>query len=163
LELLRGLSTEVARLLRESSLTLATAESLTGGWISAAVTMVPGSSDYFMGGVCAYDNQVKSALLGVSPETLAAHGAVSPQCSREMARGVRSRVGADIAVSSTGIAGPSGGTPEKPVGLVFLTVLDSERFLTAERLLHGDRLAVAWGAAWEALALLRGFLEGLSA
>jgi PncC family amidohydrolase len=151
---------EAGRLLLDASLTLATAESLTAGWISAAITMVPGSSGYYMGGICAYADAVKKAALGVSPGTLATWGAVSPQCSKEMARGARAAIGADVGLSSTGIAGPSGGSRQKPVGLVYLTCLDSTRSMTVELGLGGGRLAVTWRSAWEALALLRRFLAG---
>ncbi|MDR2455759.1 MAG: CinA family protein [Deltaproteobacteria bacterium] len=158
-EPLKSLSKAIGEALRADSKTLAAAESLTGGWITAALTSVPGSSDYLMGGICAYSNEVKAHLLGVCPETLAVYGAVSAQCSKEMARGARLRIGADLAVSSTGIAGPSGGSSAKPVGLVYLTVLDSSRFVTVEKRFAGDRLAVTFQAAAEALRLLSEFLR----
>jgi nicotinamide-nucleotide amidase len=116
------LQTAVVQLLREKKLTVALAESCTGGKVSAAITDVPGSSDVFGCGVCAYSNDIKRALLGVRAETLAAHGAVSAETAREMAAGVRALSGADIGVSVTGIAGPGGGTDEKPVGLVYFGV-----------------------------------------
>jgi PncC family amidohydrolase len=158
-EPLKTLSKTIGEALRADSKTLAAAESLTGGWITAALTSVPGSSDYLMGGICAYSNDVKAHLLGVCPETLAVYGAVSAQCSKEMARGARLKIGADLALSSTGIAGPSGGSAAKPVGLVYLTVLDSGRFLTVEKRFSGDRLAVTFQATLEALRLLSEFLR----
>lgn len=101
---------------------VATAESCTGGLISKCLTDIAGSSQVFAGGICAYTNEVKIALLGVQAETLARYSAVSEQTAREMAEGARQRLHTDYAVSTTGIAGPSGGTPEQPVGLVYLAI-----------------------------------------
>lgn len=112
----------VVQTLRERGLKLATAESCTGGLISKRITEISGSSQVFDCGICSYANSVKEAVLGVSHDTLRKYGAVSPQTAREMAQGVRRLAGADIAVSTTGIAGPDGGTPEKPVGLVYVAV-----------------------------------------
>jgi len=108
--------------LRENRLTLACAESCTGGLIAKRITDIAGCSDVFVGGCVTYANEAKMRLLGVSAETLEQFGAVSEQTAREMARGVRERLGADIGVSATGIAGPTGGTPEKPVGTVFVGI-----------------------------------------
>lgn len=113
---------QVARRLTARALMLAVAESCTGGLVAHRVTNVPGSSDFFLGGVVAYANEAKVHWLGVRPETLAAQGAVSEETAREMAQGARARFGADVAVSVTGIAGPTGGTPEKPVGLVYVAL-----------------------------------------
>ena len=113
---------ELGSLLTEQGLTLVTAESCTGGLVAHRITNVPGSSAYYLGGVVVYSNEMKEALLGVRHETLLAHGAVSEETAREMARGARQRLGADLAVSVTGIAGPAGGTPEKPVGLVYIAL-----------------------------------------
>ena len=110
----------VVQLLKERGITLATAESCTGGLISAEITSVSGSSDVFGFGVCTYANEAKMKLLGVRAETLASVGAVSEETAVQMAEGVRKLAGADIAVSVTGIAGPTGGTPEKPVGTVYI-------------------------------------------
>ena len=107
---------------RELGLTLATAESCTGGLVAALLTEIPGSSDVFLGSVVAYANEVKAASLGVPEEILARHGAVSAETASAMAAGARDRLGADAAIATTGVAGPGGGTPEKPVGLVYTAV-----------------------------------------
>ena len=104
--------------LRARGMTLAVAESCTGGLLSKRITDVPGCSDYYKGGVCSYSNDVKMRVLNVSAETLEAKGAVSPEVAEQMARGVAEALGADVGVGITGIAGPDGGTEEKPVGLV---------------------------------------------
>ncbi|HET7230728.1 MAG TPA: competence/damage-inducible protein A [Longimicrobium sp.] len=114
----QGMEQVVGALLRERKLTLAVAESCTGGRIGDWITNVPGSSEYFLLGVATYSNAAKERMLGVRAETLAAHGAVSTQTAEEMAEGVRQRAGADLGLSTTGIAGPGGGTPDKPVGTV---------------------------------------------
>lgn len=113
-----GMEEEVGRLLRERGMTLAVAESCTGGRIGDWITDVPGSSDYFLLGVAAYANEVKEGVLGVSPGTLERHGAVSPEAAGEMAEGARRISGASLGLATTGIAGPGGGTEEKPVGTV---------------------------------------------
>ncbi|MFH1851138.1 MAG: competence/damage-inducible protein A [Candidatus Neomarinimicrobiota bacterium] len=117
----------VGRLLTRHGLTIATAESCTGGLISHRLTQVAGSSNYLLGGIVAYSNDVKIDLLGVRPETLAIHGAVSEETAREMAAGVREKLGADIGLATTGIAGPGGGTVAKPVGLVYIGLAYRER------------------------------------
>ena len=117
-----NLQTAAVRLLKEKNLTVAVAESCTGGQVSAALTDIAGASDVFGCGVCAYSNEIKQKLLGVRGETLAQFGAVSEETAREMAAGVRALSGADIGVSITGIAGPGGGTEDKPVGLVHFAV-----------------------------------------
>ena len=117
-----GLETALGHLLRDRSLTLTVAESCTGGLIGHRVTDVPGSSAYFLGGVVAYSNEAKQALLGVRGETLARHGAVSGQTVREMADGARRVTGADLAIATSGVAGPGGGTVDKPVGTVWIAV-----------------------------------------
>ncbi|MBP5644348.1 MAG: competence/damage-inducible protein A [Bacteroidales bacterium] len=128
----------VHKTLTEQGKTLATAESCTGGTIASRLTALAGASAYFRGGVVAYSNEVKECALGVKHETLTAHGAVSEETVREMAEGVRKRLGADYAIATTGIAGPGGGTPEKPVGTVWVAVSTPER--TVAQLMHyGDR------------------------
>lgn len=110
----------LVRRLQEKHLTLGTAESCTGGLCAATVVGVPGASAVFYGGVVSYDNSVKEHLLGVPRAVLESVGAVSAECAKAMARGAKKQLGVDIAVSVTGIAGPGGGTPEKPVGLVYI-------------------------------------------
>jgi len=139
----------------EYKLTVATAESCTGGLLSSMITEVPGSSEVFGYGVCTYANEAKQKLLGVNEETLKKHGAVSEQTAMEMAEGVKKLSGADIAVSLTGIAGPSGGTDEKPVGLVYLGVAAGDRVYAKKLLLarhnHSDRNFIRTLAAKNAL------------
>ncbi|TCK05266.1 CinA family protein [Phorcysia thermohydrogeniphila] len=118
---------KLKELLTEKGLKLSTAESCTGGLVAARIVNVPGSSAYFMGGVVAYDNTVKMKVLNVSPETLLKYGAVSEQTAREMVIGVKKLLGTECAISTTGIAGPSGGTPEKPVGLTYIGVSVGDR------------------------------------
>lgn len=116
----------VGRLLRARGLTIALAESCTGGLVGHRLTQVPGSSAYFERGLVVYSNAAKQALLGVPDAVLRQHGAVSAECAAAMARGVRSHAGTDLGVSTTGIAGPEGGTPTKPVGLVFIGLADAQ-------------------------------------
>ncbi len=146
------------RLLRARRFTLAVAESCTGGLIAHRVTAVPGSSDYFLGGVIAYDNTAKTAILGVSPSTLRRHGAVSGRTAAEMARGARRAFRSDIALSSTGIAGPSGGSRKKPVGLVYLGMARAGGTTVRRHLFKGPRRAVISQAAEAALGMLIGHL-----
>jgi nicotinamide-nucleotide amidase len=109
-------------LLLKKKLTVSTAESCTGGMVAARIVNVPGSSEYFMGGVVAYDNHVKMKVLNVKADTLLKFGAVSEQTAREMVLGVKELLNTDCAISTTGIAGPTGGTPEKPEGLTYIGV-----------------------------------------
>jgi PncC family amidohydrolase len=152
------LEVEIGGLLRRRGLTLATAESCTGGLIGHRLTNVPGSSDYYLGGVTAYANEAKLRLLGVRPETLAEFGAVSRESVLEMARGARQALGASVGLSVSGIAGPGGGSPEKPVGLVWIG-LSADGFEQARQTFcSGDRLQVKEQAAEAALALLVEYL-----
>ncbi len=148
----------LAQALRERGLKLATAESCTGGMVAAALTDIAGSSDAFAGGVVAYSNALKRDLLDVPESVLVAHGAVSAEAAAAMATGARARLGADAAVAVTGIAGPGGGTEEKPVGLVYLHV-SSPAGEDARRMdIPGSREAVRGRAATAALQLLRAHL-----
>ncbi|MGQ9684252.1 MAG: CinA family protein [Anaerolineae bacterium] len=117
-----ALSRRIGEALRQRGLTLAVAESCTGGGLGDSITDVEGSSDYFLGGVISYANGVKERLLGVPASELAEHGAVSPKVAAAMAEGARRLLGADLALAVTGIAGPSGGTAAKPVGLVYVAL-----------------------------------------
>jgi PncC family amidohydrolase len=141
----------------QSPITVAAAESLTGGNVSARITAISGSSGYFLGGIVAYSNAAKASLLGVSEETLATRGAVSAECAREMAAGARRAFGADLAVATTGIAGPGGATERKPVGLVFIGLAGPDGVTSEEFRFPGGR-SVVTNAATEAalLILLRG-------
>jgi nicotinamide-nucleotide amidase len=143
---------------RELGWTLATAESCTGGLVAARLTNVPGSSDVFRGGLVAYADAVKEAELGVPREVLERAGAVSGETAEAMAAGARDRLGADIAVAVTGIAGPAGGTPEKPVGLVHLHAAAPNGGKAQELRLPGDREAIRSRAAAAALHLVRRLL-----
>ena len=149
-----SLAAAVHALLQAHSATIAVAESCTGGRIAAALTAVPGSSRSFLGGVVSYDNAVKIAELGVREATLEEYGAVSEETAREMARGARERLHASVAVSTTGIAGPDGGTTEKPVGLVWFAVDTGEEVSTHRFHFRGDRDAVQRRATVMALGIV---------
>lgn len=144
----------LANELTDRGLTLATAESCTGGGLSQLLTTIPGSSAFFIGGIIAYQNRIKSDFLGVSQQTLTQHGAVSAATAIAMAEGCRNRFCTDIAVSITGIAGPGGGSPEKPVGLVFLAVAIDEHTRVVKRTFPGDREQIREAAISTALDLI---------
>lgn len=156
-----GLAETVLRHARERGVTIACAESCTGGLVAAALTAVPGSSASFEGAVVAYSNASKKALLDVPPGMLAQYGAVSEEVAREMALGARARFGVDLAVSVTGIAGPDGGSADKPVGLVWFGVADASGALAVRRDLFGDRDGIRERATVVALDLLRRRLTGM--
>lgn len=126
--------------LRQRGWTCATAESCTGGLIGHLITSVAGSSDYFLGGIIAYANSAKQSLLGVREATLASVGAVSPETASEMVEGARRSLGADLAIASTGIAGPGGATSRKPVGLIYIAVATPDGVEVQELRLAGSRL-----------------------
>ena len=134
--------------------TCGTAESCTGGGIGSAITAVPGSSAVFMGGIISYDNSVKQSVLGVSPKTLATVGAVSPETAEQMAIGACKVLKVDYAVSVTGIAGPGGGSAEKPVGLVCFGIATPDGAKTEKRVFPGDRAQVRAATVEHALSLL---------
>jgi len=150
---------QVAALLRERGWSIATAESCTGGLLAARITDPPGASDYFPGGAVVYDRAAKEEL-GVSPATLDAHGEVSVQTARELAERVRERRGAEIGVGITGIAGPGGGTPEKPVGLVCFSAVGPDGAITRSANLPGARFDVRDRSTTVALHLVRRLLLG---
>jgi nicotinamide-nucleotide amidase len=140
---------------RERGWHVATAESCTGGLVAAALTAIAGSSDVVERGFVTYSNAAKSELLGVPSETIAAHGAVSAQTAAAMARGAVARAGVDLSVAITGVAGPGGGTPQKPVGLVYLGIARKDGAARVERrIFPGDRAAIRAGALILALELL---------
>lgn len=134
--------------------TVATAESCTGGNIAHQITSQSGSSAYFLGGVVSYANDVKHRVLGVPESVLENPGAVSESCARAMAEGAQAIIGADIAVSTTGIAGPDGGTERKPVGLVYIGLATASVTIVEEHVFPGDRVAVIEAATNRALELL---------
>lgn len=140
--------------LAERNMTCATAESCTGGGVGCAITGVAGASAVFWGGVISYDNSVKQNVLGVPAEVLGAKGAVSPECAAAMASGVRRLMKTDLAVSLTGIAGPGGGSAEKPVGLVWFGLATAGGTVTERKVFPGDRVAVRASAVEHALRLL---------
>ena len=149
----------VGRLLTEQGLTIAVAESCTGGLIAHQLTNVSGSSAYFIGGVVAYANEVKEQVVGVSRETLAAHGAISEETVRAMARGARCLFDTDIAISAAGIAGPTGGTPGKPVGMVYVALSAQDLERCERHVWRGDRLENKRQTSEAALEMLRQYLE----
>ncbi|HXU90851.1 MAG TPA: nicotinamide-nucleotide amidohydrolase family protein [Methylomirabilota bacterium] len=151
----------VGRLLIARGLTLSVAESCTGGLLGHRLTNVSGSSAYFERGVVVYSNRAKQELLGVPEEVLRAHGAVSAPCAEAMARGICERSGSACGLSVTGIAGPDGGTPQKPVGTVFVGVAVSGHVASKRFRFLGDRVAIKWQSAQTALDLLRRSLGGV--
>ncbi|GIU81680.1 MAG: competence/damage-inducible protein A [Acidobacteria bacterium] len=145
----------VGRLLKERRKTLAVAESCTGGLIGARLTDIAGASEYFLLGVTAYANEAKIKMLDVPSELIKRHGAVSAEVAEAMASGVRKKAGSDYGISVTGIAGPSGGTKEKPVGLVFIGYSDETETKSFKVILPGDRYLIRWRASQAALDYLR--------
>ena len=154
------LEAALGALLRERGLTLGTAESCTGGYLAHKLTSVAGSSAYFLGSIIAYHNDVKISQLGVRPDTLAQHGAVSEATVREMAEGARQRLGVDVALATSGIAGPGGGSDEKPVGTMCIAVADAQGTVTRKFTMDRGRQVNIEYAAQAVLNLLRQRLAG---
>lgn len=150
---LASVSAQVVRSFLEKGLTLGTAESLTGGMIAASVAGVSGASAVLMGGVVSYDARVKHELLGVEQQIIDTVGVVSEPCARQMAQGARAALKVDVAVSATGIAGPTGGTPETPVGTVFIGVAWAGGVKVDECHFTGDRQSVREQSAAHALRM----------
>jgi nicotinamide-nucleotide amidase len=145
----------VGELLRERGMTVSLAESCTGGLIAMRLTEVAGSSEYFLEGVVTYSNEAKVRQLGVTKETIESHGAVSSQTAEAMARGIRTASGSDVAVSVTGIAGPGGGSEDKPVGTVYVGFSDENGDRSLKVVLPGDRYLIRWRSSQAALDYLR--------
>jgi PncC family amidohydrolase len=152
----------IGELLRQKGWRLAVAESCTGGLIGNLITNIAGSSTYYVGSVTAYAYEAKVRLLGVKWETLEKFGAVSEETVIEMARGVRIALAADIGISVSGIAGPGGGTPEKPVGLTWIGLSDSTTVKAWRNIWQGDRIAIKMQAAQAAMQLLADHLSSVS-
>ena len=158
---LSALATQVGARLKAQGLMLATAESCTGGWVAQAVTAISGSSDWFERGFVTYADAAKREMLGVSADTLARHGAVSEQTARAMAAGALAHSSAQVAVAVTGIAGPTGGSPEKPVGTVCFAWSRKDAVLRAQtRRFEGDRESVRRQSVVVALEGILALLEG---
>ena len=158
---LSALATQVGARLKAQGLMLATAESCTGGWVAQAVTAISGSSDWFERGFVTYADAAKREMLGVSADTLARHGAVSEQTARAMAAGALAHSSAQVAVAVTGIAGPTGGSPEKPVGTVCFAWSRKDAVLRAQtRRFEGDRESVRRQSGVGALEGVLALLEG---
>lgn len=148
----------VGRMLKERKMSLSVAESCTGGLLGYRITKVSGSSGYFMGGVISYSNEAKGKILGVSGENLERYGAVSEEVAKEMAEGVRRLFCTDLGIGITGIAGPTGGTPEKPVGLVYIALATPTGTICQRNIFPGDRESVRWRSSQTALDMLRRWL-----
>ena len=153
------LEEQAGSLLLQNSLTIACAESCTGGMLTSRLTDVPGSSAYVLGAVVSYTNDMKISHLGVRAETLSSVGAVSEATAKEMANGVRARIGADIGVGITGIAGPGGGSAEKPVGLVYIAVSGGHGIVATKNLFSGTRLEIKRQSTDKALSMLIEYIE----
>jgi nicotinamide-nucleotide amidase len=145
----------IGRLLKGTGKTVSTAESCTGGSIASLLTSVAGSSEYFLGSVVSYANSVKTGVLGVDGETILTHGAVSSECVAQMAEGVRKITGSDFSIATSGIAGPGGGSAEKPVGLVWIGVSSQVSTETFSMVFKGDRKRNIERFAANALNILR--------
>jgi nicotinamide-nucleotide amidase len=156
-----ALEYEIGELLRQKGLTLGTVESATGGLISYLLTGVPGSSDYFKGSVTSYSNEVKMSVIGVRAATLKKYGAVSSQVAEEMAAGGKKLLGVDFCLADTGIAGPGGATPGKPVGLFYIGLAHKDGVFSRKHEFHGDRTQNKQSAAEAALKWVKEYLESI--
>ena len=156
-----SLEQEIGDLLRRKGLTLGVVESATGGLISHLITNVPGSSDYYKGSVTAYSNETKIKVIGVKRDTIEKYGAVSHQVAEEMAQGGRKVLAVDICLADTGIAGPAGATPGKPVGLFYLGLAHQGGAFSQRHEFHGDREQNKRSAAEAALSWLKEYLISL--
>jgi len=154
------LAEDVGELLRSKGLTISVAESCTGGKVGDMLTNVSGSSDYFLGGVISYSNRAKIELLGVGEELLSFKGAVSDEVARQMAAGVRKSLHSGIGIGITGVAGPLGGTPDKPVGLVYIAVSSERSTISEKNVFKGSRTRIKTQSANRALEMVREFLSG---
>ena len=152
---LKLLARRIGARLKKRNLKLATAESCTGGWIAQAVTSVSGSSGWFDRGFVTYSNEAKKELLGVRERTLSRRGAVSRETAEEMAAGALARSRAQVSIAVTGVAGPTGGTAEKPVGLVFHALASESGTEIVKRNFPGDRARIRWFASQQALDMVR--------
>ena len=157
-----NLEQEVGNLLRQKGLTLGVVESATGGLISHLITNAPGSSDYYQGSITAYSNEVKIKVVGVKTNTINQYGAVSHQVAEEMARGGRKALAVDICLADTGIAGPGGATPGKPVGLFYIGLSHQAGTYSQRHHFHGDREQNKRDAAEATLAWLKQYLISLN-
>lgn len=149
----------VGKMLQKSNNTIACAESCTGGLLMGRLTAVPGSSAYVQGGIVSYSNQVKIEQLGVEAKVLDTVGAVSSQVAVQMAQGVRKRLHVDIGTGITGIAGPGGDTPDKPLGLVYVAVAGQAGTKVTRNVFAGDRQQVRWAATEKALSMVKEYLK----
>jgi len=154
------LEERLGELLRKKRMKLAVAESCTGGLISSRITDIAGSSDYFEAGTVVYSNRAKQSFLSVPAEILEKYGAVSRETAEKMAEGVRAKTGADIGLSVTGIAGPTGGSAEKPVGTVYVGLATDQRLFFRKFQFKGERLAIKEQTSNEALQFVIDLLEG---
>jgi len=156
-----SLEGEIGKLLRQKGLTLGVVESATGGLVSHRITNVPGSSDYFKGSITSYSNEAKTKIVGVNEDTLSQYGAVSPQVAEEMAQGGRKVLNVDICLADTGIAGPTGAAPGKPVGLFYIGLSHKDRTFSRKHDFQGNREQNKHSAAEAALGWLKEYLLSL--
>jgi PncC family amidohydrolase len=152
---------KIIDIMREKKLTLGTVESATGGLISHLITNIPGSSDVFQGSIISYSNEIKMKIVGVKAETLKKYGAVSARAAEDMADGGRKVLGVDICVADTGIAGPGGAVPGKPVGLFYLGLANKDGTFSRKHLFKGTRAENKQQAAQTALMWVKDYLDGI--